>query len=1056
MKPTTCLFLCLLAAGAASAQLEKPVESPIVGPRRPALSPDGQSLAFVYRGDIWMASIAGIDGQNGRSPANPVRAVRLTDHVEYDNVPLYSPDGEWIAFSSNRNGNADIYVMPATGGAPRQITFSGWGETAWDWSPDGKSVIFSASRDLPDPALFATDVKTLQFRPLFSDYRGVGYSCFSPDGKIVLYNRQGFPWTRPRYAGSAAAQVWAVELETGKRRGITPPGRQHLWPRFLPDGKEFICVGTAEVTPSTTKLGETLPKIVDNERRTPNVWAFSLDGKGRQVTHFVGGAVRWPTVARRTGDIAFEYGDAIWLLRKGARQPVRIPISAPADDKESSFRREVLTSGVDEAEISPDGKTIAFGIRGEIWSIPTEKPKKRNPDQATRLTDWAGYDGDFWWTRDGKKLIFTSDREGSLALYELDVPTQAVKLLWKGAGDAYHPQVTPDGKQIAFWVAGTDDGGLYTMPVGGGPATRLVAIPGAGGWQADDNEFAFSPDMQWLAYTRRSERGAINIWVVPVKGGDAVNVTRLNAYHGQIRWSPDGRYLFFRSNREGWGIYALPLKQEDARPDELELKFSAPKETPKVEIDFEDIHQRIRRLSSQDTHSNLCIGPDGTFYFLYNGDVWSVSYDGKETKRLTNGGGFGIIRLQDDGKKLMLVKQGQLFLLTLGPGNPIAPVTFVCEWEHDVREERHAAFVQFWRAYNRSFYDPNFHGRDWSAIRARYEPLLDSVGTRDEFATVLSMMVGELEASHTEVGPAPGPPSPGTALPGFLFDYTYGGPGIRILDVPEHAPGSYPKTRLKPGEYVMAINGKDVRLDERLFQVLNYQDGKDLELLVNANPTKDGARKVTYRALSGGEWGEIFYRNRIDRLRAEVEKRSGGRIAYVHLRGMGGGNYDQFEREFYEYTLGKDAVIVDVRFNGGGNIADSLTRNLAVKPYAFYRPRGGLIETVPGDAWDKPMVVLINESSFSNAEMFPYDMKQTGLATLIGQPTPGYVIWTSGFTLLDGTSARMPGSGVWRKDGTPLENNGQQPDILVDMTAEDWLAQRDPQLEAAVDYLLKR
>ncbi|MES2462522.1 MAG: S41 family peptidase, partial [Armatimonadota bacterium] len=324
-----------------------------------------------------------------------------------------------------------------------------------------------------------------------------------------------------------------------------------------------------------------------------------------------------------------------------------------------------------------------------------------------------------------------------------------------------------------------------------------------------------------------------------------------------------------------------------------------------------------------------------------------------------------------------------------------------------------AAFNQFWRTYNTRFYDGNFHGRDWSALRAQYEPMLASVGTREEFATVLNMMIGEVEASHSEVGAAPSPtPAPPTRQLGVYFDYAYSGPGIRVKEVPKRAPCSYAKTRIKPGEYIVAVDGKDVTLDENLYKVLNVGD-RDLVLLVNDKPTRQGARTVTYHALTGGEWSDLHYRNRVERLRKEVDLKSGGTLAYVHIAGMGGPNQTTFDREFYEYAEGKKGVIIDVRFNGGGNIADTLVSWLAIKPYGTSLPRDGYPSPAPARSWDKPIIVLMNEHSYSNAEMFPNYMRQTALAKLVGMPTPGYVIWTGGLSLVDGTNARMPGSGVF-------------------------------------------
>ena len=1042
-------FLALRPSYAAK-QLPPPVETPAAGARMPALSPDGKRLAFVWRGDVWVSGATG------------GHATPITSSVELDAYPLWSPDGRWIAFSSLRNGNWDIFVVPAEGGEAKQMTFSGASEVASDWSPDGKYLIYSGQGDLPsDSALFSLDVSSLRFRKITEDYKGLAGATFSPDGKRLVVQRSGFPWTRPRYHGSAAAQLWTLDLATGKRISVADDESQHLWPHFLPGGREVIAVGVGEQTPNAEWLNKPLPPLQDSAARTPNVWIYPADGKGkpRQVTRMVGGSVRYPTVARQTGDLVFEHEHDLYRLPVGAKEPQKLTLYCAGDSKLSDVQRQTFTnSDVTESEVSPDGKTFGFVLRDDLWITPVEKDKKdRNADLAVRLTNFPGSERDFNWSKDNKQLFFVSDRDGNDRVFALDVASKAVRPLWTGKEDVNNPSVTPDGTKVAFWVRGKDEGGLYVKPTApeqaSVPAKRILAVPGAA-----QGGYSFSPDNKWVAFTRRGlESGGYNIYIAPADGtGTPINVTRLNAGHGQPTWSPDGRYLFFTSNRDGNGLYVLPLKPEDARVDELEIKYEKPTAPVMVAIDFDETAPRVRKVLGQDI-DDLTITDDGSVFFLTGGDAFQSSFDGKDVKKLTNGGGLSALRAARDGKTLFFARGGGLYSLKVpDPAHAQTPVAFTAQWERNIRDEREAAFSQFWRGYNRNFYDANFHGRDWAAIRKRYEALLPSVGTRDEFATLLNMMVGELEASHSEVGAAASPVvSPVTRQLGLYFDYSYVGPGIRIRDVPKRAPGWYAKTRLKPGDYLVAIDDKNVTLDENLYKSLNDKGDRDFVLLVNDKPTRVGAHTVRYRALSGGEWSDIHYRNRVENLRKRVEEMSHGTIGYVHIAGMGGPNQVTFDRELYEYAEGKKAVIIDVRFNGGGNIADTLVNWLGTKPYGNYVPRDGYPEPAPSRGWNKPVVVLMNEHSFSNAEMFPDSMRAAGIATLVGMPTPGYVIWTGDFTLVDGTHARMPGSGVYRKDGSPMEDRGEQPDIRVPLSNEDWMAGRDPQLDKAVEKLMK-
>src|SRR5687768_6425434 len=450
----------------------------------PGLSPDGKRLAFVYRGDIWIA------------PSSGGRATPLTQHLETDAYPVFSPDGKWIAFASRRNGNWDIYAVPSEGGAARQLTFHAGSEITHGWSPDGKHILFSAKRDTPNYSIYSLDVSTLRSKVLCEDYAKLDYATYSPDGETVAYARYGFHWTRARYSGSAAAQMhWLDVARQNHGRALTETTFQHLWPRFMPDGKRIVTVTVAEATPNSGTLDHPVEPLEDNPKRTPNLWFIDLEGKRKQATTFVGVAVRCPSVAAKSGDIAFAYGPDPWLLNDGNCKARKLSLLVAADEQQTTRRREKLTSGVTEAEPSPDGKTFAFGLRGDIWTISVEKPKgiaAKNAEFAKRLTDWVGDDSDFSWSPDGKKLYFTSDREFNTRLYELDVESLKIKSLWNRTEDITGPRVSPDGQQLGFWVSGPE-GGLHTLSLTNQEVRRIVKLPGPQWRGVGGGEYSWSP-----------------------------------------------------------------------------------------------------------------------------------------------------------------------------------------------------------------------------------------------------------------------------------------------------------------------------------------------------------------------------------------------------------------------------------------------------------------------------------------------------------------------------------------------------------------------------------
>lgn len=1043
-----CLLTSLFLALSMSA-IAQPDTRTLTGARSLALSPDGTRLAFTWRGDVWVAPAAG--GQ----------ASALTTNVEMDDNPVWSPDGRWIAFSSDRNGNPDIYMAPADGGDIRRMTWSSFGETPESWSPDGRQILYRGFYEKPQNGLYSLDVQTGQMREFWLDTRSLGFPRFSPDGRDILFvRRYQFPWTRPRFEGSTAAQLNLVSVATGTREEVRVNRFQHLWSDFAPDGRSIYTVTVTEKTPSTHNVFQPATRYTDNAARTPNVYRIGRDGKVlERVTNFVGGSgARFLTVARRSGALAFERDGQVFTMTPGG-EPKPIRLTAVVDDKTSIEERLTLTNGAESVALNAKGDHVFFSVRRELWRVPVRKGRGPNADDAEQLTTWEGSDGQPVATSDEKHLFFVTDQFGASQLAKLNLETKEVTQLTKNQQEITRVALTPDGKHLSYWQAGVKTGGLFLIPIAGGEPKRVLDFPFG-------EDYAFSPDMRYLAYQRELLGSGFNPWenrrniyVRDLTTGKDVNVTQLAAQHGSPAWSPDGKYLYFRSEREGGGLFALPLQAEGARPTELELKYERPKETPKLEFDFEDAHLRIRRIYAGAVNGNLLPDPTtGAILFNAGGDVWTVGYDGENARALTSGGGIGGFDLSLDGNQLVFVRGGLPNTLDLRrQGNPITGVTFRADWTRDVLAERRAAFREFWRIYNWTFYDPNFHGRDWAAIRDRNFPLLDSVSHRREMATVLNMMVGELEASHAEVSPAPGGVrSQSTAHLGLTFDYSHSGPGIKVLDVPRNMPGSFPRTRIGKGEFILAVNGRDVRLDQQFWRLMNEQVGREVTLTVNNTPTKNGARSVKYRALSDGAFDGTVRRNEAEDASNRVREATKDQVGYITITAMGQGNFAAFDAEVWQAIQGRKGLIIDVRGNAGGNIADRLLDILERRPQMLYLPRDGELVTAPGTVVNMPIVVLHDDRSVSNGEMFPAAMRSRGLAVTIGWETPGYVIYTSGTSLVDGTGIRLPGTGVFRVDGSPLENNGEKPMIAVDRSPEQFFRGQDPQLERAISEVLKK
>jgi tricorn protease len=1015
-----------------------PAQEPIKLARTPDVSPDGKLIAFSYLGDIWVVESAG----------GVARAV--TTHRAHDIGPVFSPDGKWIAFSSNRHGSYNVFVIPVQSGKPRRLTFDSANELVTGWTPDGKNVLFASTRSASWPV--DADLYTVPVeggRPTRVTHAGGREGTFAPDGKRLAYVRGPGAWYRKGYRGSSNDDIWVCDADGNNNRQVTAFAGQDNSPMWSADGRWIYYVSDVHGIPA-------------NIVRVPA--DANKDAKPQQITFHKDDGVRKARIGGGGNWIVYECGADLYLVstRDGAT-PRKLLIEVHADDKSNTERQESFTNNATEFVPAPDDSALIFAVHGELFLLPI-----RSGAKPVRMTHTTAFNHAVQWAPDMSKAVFLSDKDGhdNVYLVESDDPEHPkflearrfkTKQLTHFKEAASGVTFSPDGKRISFIRAGR----LFTMNPDGGDTKEVVAQP-----MVIDYEWA--PDAKWIVYAGMNGSFASELYVIPATGATADNparnITRYATFNAGVTWSADGKTLAFRSNRRGNpdGLFVLPLHKPTA-PGVTEKPPAVP---PVVEFDWDDLHLRARSITTMAV-GEAAISPDGkrvAFSATSGGstDLWVANADGSQLTRMT----VGNVRPQQLAwarRKLgdaVFYREGNGTIKVLAVSTSTsATIGFQVKMHVRAEEEFTEMFDQSWRYLSENFYDEKFHGADWDAMRARYRPLVKHVAMKEDLYYLLYLLMGELNASHVGITGVTSVPEEPTAQLGLLFDESYRGKGLKIAEVLKSGPADQRGLNLKAGEFVLAIDGTEIEPTSELCQMLNGKVHEPIALTVAASPDADAKarRVVTVQGVDADRIRVLMYERWVENNSKRVAELSKGKLGYIHIPGMDEEGLDRFVRALYSDHFDKEAIVLDVRFNGGGFTHDQVLNYLGARDHTIFRQRygsEGMVLRAYDRKWTKPVVLLVNNRSFSDAEIFPNAFRTLGLGKLVGQPTGGHVIGTGSVRLIDGSIFRIPRIGVYTTKGVNMDKEGVVPDVLVEQNPDDLAKGVDAQLDRSVEVLL--
>jgi tricorn protease len=1053
----------------------------------------GGRVVFTYAGDLWTA------------PATGGTAARLTAHPGLEIFAHYSPDGRWIAFTGQYDGDEQVYVIPAEGGVPRQLTYYpargplaprwGYDNQVYGWTPDGRAVLVRSMRDswdLGETHLYTVSVDGGLPTRLPMPQSGAG--TFSPDGRQVLYSplfRDFRAWKR--YQGGWAQDLWTFDLTSHAARNVTNNPFADRDPMWIGDRIYFT----------------------SDRSGTNNLYSASPDGSGlTELTNSTVWDVRWPS-ADAAGRIVYEQDGELHVFDTHGNTDRKLDITVPDDQLAARPHHASVARYIEDAALSPGGARALFTARGDIFTGPIEHGATRNLTHSSNAHDKAAR-----WSPDGRKIAFISDMSGEEELYLIDQDGSGrpERLTTDGSMMRYAPVWSPDSRYLAF---ADKAGRLWLLEVA---TKRLTQVASDSSGNLRDQ--SWSPDSRWLAFSLSHANGmrTVQIWSVADHGLHEVTSPMFDSY--EPVFDRDGKYLFFLSDREyapllsnlEWdfagdrttGIFALALRRDVPAPfpprsDEVTIDSggsaspAAPagrgalarrpaadtaRATPRaaptpVAIDFDGLDARIAQVPvPADNYGGLEAVKGALLYVRRSAGYYGrgpasqpalMVFSFNDRKATTLVEGVGGYTLSPDGSKVG-VRQGRAWNVydanakgagsrkTISTDGLVADIVPQQEWAQ--------IFDEVWRRFRDFFYVPNMNGYDWSALRDRYRPLLQYVGHRTDLDYILQEMVSELSNSHTYIsgGDYDIPDRPDVALPGARFALDQGSGRYRIASIMQGENGEdgyrAPLTEIgvdaRVGDYVLAIDGEDLRAPDNPYRMLRYKSGHPVTLTLNSRPSTDGARQVSYLPITSES--DLIYLDWVTGNWHRVDSLSHGRVGYLHLPDMGAPGIREFIKWYYP-QIRKEGLVIDVRGNGGGNVSSMVIERLSRQLLATGFSRNSeYANTYPrAPTFYGSLVSLINETSASDGDIFPAMFKQAGLGPLIGKRTWGGVIGiTNHGTLIDGGQVNVPEFGFSSVDGRwIIEGHGVDPDIIVENDPQSLLAGRDPQLERGVTEVLR-
>jgi tricorn protease len=1031
----------------------------------PSLSADGTQIAFVSGGDIWeVASSGGV-------------AHLLVTDAATEGRPLYSPDGKSLAFTSTRGGSANIYVLDLASGALTRITYAEANEELDAWSADGKWLYFaSAINDVGrQPDIFrvaATGGTPLEVSR--EQYVSEFQAAPSPDGQSIALMAKGFSngqWWRNGSSHIDQSEIWVkgVVQGAGYRRLLDDSAR-HAWPMWTPDGATLY--------------------FMSDKSGAENLWRRpAAGGEATPVTDFKAGRVLFPAIAANGSAIVFERDFGIWSLDPATGQAAPVPITLRGGPAAEGSRFMPLTS-FDRMALSSDGQKVAVIARGEIFAASL-----KDGGPAQRITNSIGAERELLWSPDSRKILYTAERglDRVVALY--DVATSRETVL-TGTGAASAIAWAPDGKAFVY-VKDAKELRLRTLAVGTTPSSERVLFTGALATDERGPTPVWSPDSRSIAFPVIDRRSFVNLHVVAATGGEARPITFLaNGQMGGVTWSPDGTYILFDTSQrtedsrivrvdllphvpkyredQFRGLFdpsrpetpAVPA--EDATPPATSPAPATTPARPSVSIVYEGIRERATILPLGLNADTPVISNDGkTLVFRASErgqqNLWSYNLDELASEPAVAVQITSTPRpkpdftLTKDGKTLVYLEGGTVTSVTLENPRPKA-TAIAASMEVDFAREKMVVFDEAWSTLNESFFDPNFNGQDWGALRTRYQPYVAGARTSDEMRRVINLMIGELNASHSGINRAPGGPgSDRIGDVGLRFDREAfeGGRGLVVREVVTLGPAFIEGT-IKPGERLVSVNGTAIAPTTNLDALLQNQVGRRVVLGIESVA---GRRDVVVRPVSASAAAGLVYRQWVNGRRAYVERVSGGKLGYVHIPDMSEGSLNQLYLDLDAQNQGKQGVVIDIRNNNGGFVNGYALDVFSRRNFLHMTPRD--LFTLPGRqalgqrALDLPTVLVTNESSLSDAEDFTEGYRALGLGKVVGQPTAGWIIFTGGARLIDGSVVRVPSTRIQGVAGDDMEMHPRPVDIAVERPLGETGAGTDAQLDAAVAVLLK-